>query len=251
MKAPLIAALLFATSSVAAAPECGEALNFPCIQDYAKSQLDRLGLMPNGDQNGSIRAIGALQTYLDGDPKAAVAAFENDGLAVYDLLFALTIARQTDDVEKAIAAAENPGIVNAKGEAPEGDDAVAQMKRDVFNWHGDDDGPYVALCNGSEDEFTALLGSMERKGACTAPYDARAVRRVFGVFQLRRGLSSPDAFRAVMEYAYRKGECVIASAVLEASHHWSFIGHDEETAAWHVIDVATLCAAELLDVVKL
>lgn len=244
--------LLLATPVAAEGPDCGGTPSFDCMKGYAAAQIDRLGLTPSADHQASLEAIGALQSYYDGGPRAAVEAFEARGLAVYDLVFALTAARHFEDVRIALAAAAEPPVTDAKGEALTGDEAVAMLKRDVFDWHGaGEDGVYTILCKGDADAFAALMGSVPQENACADPYQTLDVRRVFGALQIRRGMSSADAFRAAMEYAFREQACEIGVAVLEASYHWKAVAEDEDTAVWRIIDVATLCASELIEGVRL
>ena len=247
--AGLLIALLAAPvggGSAGAAPDCDGSEPFACLRSYAETELKRFHLEPNADQTRSIRSIEALRTYREDGIEAAVKAFEKEGLPLYDLLFALAIARQGDDA-KAVTdlATGDLGIYDGEGLSLSGEDALAQLKKDVFDWYSGRDGEYLRLCKAEDDAFKAeIRASLSfRDGACKPPFDPLIVRRFFALLQLRMGLSSSDAFRAAMEFAFKNTSCEVATSVLDVLPSWKMLGDDAEVAVWRIIDTATLCAA--------
>lgn len=249
----LAAALLAATALPAAALECGADQDpFDCLQTHAQAELSRLDLTPNEDQRKSFEALIAFDIYLDEGPEAAVAAWEAAGHPVYDLLLTLLLADQKEDAKKvALAATKSFGATDANGKDVTGEAGYEQMVKDLRSYyHGEEDMVYSRACV-SDQAFKEEVGGgpKMRDGACRAPYNRRSIQRAFGTMQLMRDVSAADAVEAALQYAYRVPSCTVATAIIEVVTSPSTFGDGEdyeETATWKVLDMATICAAELL-----
>ena len=235
-------------SSSVVAMDCGATEPFQCLADYTETELKRLKLSPNTDQAASFKAVGAFSVYLKAGAKAAANHWEAEALPIYDLVLVLLLADQTKDAEIAALAAEKPFAFDADGAKIKGPQAFSQMKQDLRSfYHGEEDMAYARACVSDEAFKDIIGGSAElRKGACRVPYDTQSIQRAFGLMQLLKGVSREQAVEATMQYAYRVPSCTVASAIVEVAPTPEAFGGDEETAAWKVLDMATICAAELL-----
>ena len=244
----VIAASIALGAGPAFALECGDRDPFVCLADHTKSELKRLSLTPNDDQAKSFDALTGFDVYLKDGPTAAVKQWEKDGLPVYDLILALLLADNEDDAERVALAAKKPFAFDADGKQLAGKQALAQMEQDVAAfYHGEETMAYARACVSDEAFQEEVGGSPEmRKGACRVPYDKRAVQRTFGMMQLLKGVSRDSAVEGAMQYAYRVPSCDVATAIVEIAPNSKGLGSDDETAAWKVLDMATVCAAELL-----
>ena len=235
-------------ASPALALDCSGEDPFECLADYTKAELKRLSLTPNEDQAKSFDALTGFEVYLKDGAKEAVKKWEEDGLPVYDLVLALMLADKEDEAEMAALAAKKPFAFDADSKQIKGKEAFAQMKQDVASfYHGEENMVYARACVSDEAFENEVGGSPAmRLGACRVPYDKRAVQRAFGMMQLLKDVSRDAAVEAAMQYAYRVPSCDVATAIVEIAPNSRGLGSDDETAAWKVLDMATVCAAELL-----
>lgn len=241
-----IAAALLA--SPADAFDCDDEQSFQCLADYTAAELDRLDLEPTEDQAASFKALPSFTHYLEKGPAAAVEHWEADDLPVYDLVLTLLLADQIESAKAAALAAKKPFAFDADGAMIKGRQGFAQMRQDVASfYHGEENMTYARACV-SDEAFKELIGGGPklREGACRAPYDARSVQRAFGLMQLLKNLSRSDAVEATMQYAYRVPSCTVARAIIDIAETPKALGGDGETASWKILDMATICAAELL-----
>jgi len=240
------AATLMSAPSLAL--DCNGDAPFECLADHTAAELKRLDLKPNDDQAASFRALSAFSVYLVRGPETAAKEWEADDLPVYDLVLTLLLADQKESAEIAALAATKPFAFDADGTMIKGKDGFAQMQEDVTSfYHGQEDMAYARGCV-SDEAFNDLIGGSPalREGACRVPYDTQSIQRAFGLMQLLKKLSRDQAVEATMQYAYRVPSCTVARAVIEIADTPEALGDDDETASWKILDMATICAAELL-----
>ncbi len=238
----------FLSTTLAAAVECEGADRFKCLSEYANAELDRLELTPNKDQASSFNALSSFDMLSDKGPEETVKQWEADGLPVYDLILTLLLANRDNDAEKAALAAEKPFSFDADSKALKGEQGLQQMREDLKSfYHGEEDMTYARACV-SDEAFKDLIGggAQMRIGACRLPYDPVNVQRAFAMMQLLKGVTRDQAVEAAMQYAYRVPSCAVASAIIEIAPTATALGSDKSTAAWKVLDMATICAAEML-----
>ena len=232
----------------ASASNCGDGQPFTCLSEHADAELERLKLAPKADQVASFRALPEFAALLHDGPGATVKQWENNNLPVYDLVLTLLLAEDIDGARIVARAATKPFAQDADGRQISGEQALVQMKQDVRSfYHGEEDMIYARACV-SDDAFADLIGGDAelRKGACRMPYDVSSVQRAFGMMQSEKGLSPDQAVEAAMQYAYRVPSCAVAKAIIGDADTPADLGGDAETATWKVLDMATICAAELL-----
>ena len=238
-----------AMASPAQALDCGGDEPFVCLSEYAEAALSRLSLtLSSDDQRRSFNALPALEIYQNEGAEAAVKQWEEADLPVYDLILALLVADREQDARAVAMAAEKPFATDADGKGVKGQPGFRQMQQDLKSYyHGEEDMAYAKGCV-SDEAFKREVGGSAamREGACRVPYDPQAVQRTFGMMQLMRGVSLDQAVEAVMQYAYRVPSCDVAVAIVELAPSGAGLGSHKETAAWKVLDMATICAAELL-----
>ena len=230
--------------------ECGDTPRIACAAETLTHLYDRFGIAPNDDQRKSIRALRTLSVYREKGVEAAIAAFREADLPLFDLAYSLVLAGQDDDARIVVdEAGETLEVFDGAGKPLTGAAALEEVRATAHDWHGKGkDGAYVEWCEASAADFTGETGGAAnlRDGACAAPWQPRAVTRLFAMLQFRRDLSSEDAFSAVIEHAMRKGECAPVVAVIRVLPGQSSIASDEESAAWRLLDAMTLCASDAL-----
>lgn len=232
----------------ARALDCGGDEPFVCLSEHAEAAIARLSLPLTDTQRQSFEALPALAIYQKEGAEAAVEQWEDSELPVYDLILALLLADRARDASTVALAAKKPFVADADGKMIKGQPGFRQMEQDLKSfYHGEEDMAYAKGCV-SDDAFQREVGGSAkmRQGACRVPYDPQAVQRTFGMMQLLRGLSRDQAVEAVMQYAYRVPSCDVAAAIVDLAPSSEGLGSDAETAAWKVLDMATICAAELL-----
>ena len=235
-------------ASAAKDDECSDATPFQCLADHTASELKRLGIQPTEDQAASFQALPHFALYLKDGPQAAVEQWEAEDLPVYDLVLTLLLAGKDESAERAALAATKPFAFDADGAKIKGKPGFAQMRQDVASfYHGEENMTYARACV-SDEAFKELIGGGPklREGACRAPYDTRSVQRAFGLMQLLKNKSRAEAVEASMQYAYRVPSCTVARAIIDIADAPEALGGNEETASWKILDMATICAAELL-----
>lgn len=239
--------MMLAFAGPAQALDCTGEARFQCLSDHTRAELDRLSLTPDADQSRSFEAIAALSEYAAEGAEATVKGWEARELPIYDLILALVLAGKEEEAEKAALATDNTFAFDADGNSIGGAQGFAQMQQDVTSfYHGEEDMAYARACVSDEAFREEVGGGPEmRLGACRKPYDKRAVQRAFGMMQLMRGVARDMAVEAVMQYAYRVPSCDVATALIEIAPTSAALG-DAETATWKVLDMATVCAAEML-----
>jgi len=232
----------------ASAIECKGSDEFQCLADHAKAELDRLDLNPNEDQASSFKALSAFSTFLDDGPAATTKDWEEKKLPVYDLILTLLLANRDADAREVALAASQSFASDADGKALKGEEGFAQMREDLKSfYHGEEDMTYARACV-SDEAFKDLIGGgpKMRRGACRLPYDTRSIQQAFGMMQFLKGVTQDQAVEAAMQYAYRVPSCKVATAIIEVAPTATALGEDKTSAAWKVLDMATVCAAELL-----
>lgn len=247
MRFLIAAALLTSLAKPAAALDCSGDERFTCLSDHTFAELKRLSLTPDADQTRSFEAIKALSGYAANGPEATAEDWQERNLPIYDLILALLLADKETEAEAAALATDDKFALDADGNSVGGKAGFAVMQQDVASfYHGEEDMAYARACV-SDEAFRAEIGGGPdvRLGACRQPYDARSIQRAFGMMQLLKGVDSDAAIEAVMQYAYRVPSCDVATALIEIAPSSSAFG-DAETAAWKVLDMATVCAAEML-----
>ena len=247
MRVLMAAALTVGFAGPAAALDCKGEDRFACLSKHTFAELKRLSLTPNEDQSLSFEAIEALSGYVANGPEATAKDWQDRNLPIYDLILALLLADKAEDAQKAAFATEDKFAFDADGNAIGGEAGFAVMKQDVASfYHGEEDMAYSRACVSDEAFRDEIGGGPEmRLGACRQPYDTRSIQRAFGMMQLLKGVSRDMAVEAVMQYAYRVPSCDVATALIDIAPTSVALG-DPDTATWKVLDMATVCAAEML-----
>lgn len=243
----VLAAIALAVSP-ARSLDCSGAERFACLADHASAEMARLSLSPTDDQRASFEALPALSLYVANGPEAAAKAWEARDLPVYDLILTLLLADREGDAEAAALATEKPFAFDADGKGIGGEAGYRQTREDLRAfYHGEEAMEYARACVSDEAFREEIGGGPEmREGACRVPYDPRAVQRAFGIMQLLKGVSRDRAVEATLQYAYRVPSCAVAAAVIDIMPSAEALAADAESAAWKVLDMATICAAEML-----